>query len=231
MVVGYYPVEELEKILPQAMSIPSDELMAEKFPTVKKIDGMHPFMFIFASCSNVHDVMTELELRPYKEHYPLFPVIYTHKNEEQLCSYMPVLYLDSLRGVISGNLFLGLRKEYHPNIIDSVTDTSRSVIIENILDASFQQIQGSSREELDPFFSQMLKNPRVTISHFKQILFYTSKRFPERVLDTSHTYKWNYKGSEIKSNEHTFANYAEGRFTTSRAMRYEKYFHPSYSLE
>ena len=83
MVVGYYPIEELEKNLPQAMSIPSDELMAEKFPTVKKIDGMHPFMFIFAGCSNVHDVMTESELSPYKEHYPLFPVIYTHKNEER----------------------------------------------------------------------------------------------------------------------------------------------------
>ena len=30
MVVGYFPSEELEKILPRAMSIPSDEVMASK---------------------------------------------------------------------------------------------------------------------------------------------------------------------------------------------------------
>ncbi len=230
MVIGYYPKEELAKILPRAMSIPSDELMTEKFPTVKKIKGMHPFMFIFASCSNVHDVMTEWELSPYKEHIPLFPVIYTHKNEEQLCSYMPVLYLDYLKGVIGG-LYLGLRKEYHPNMIDRVTDTSRSVIIKNLLEASFQQSQSSSSKELDPFFTHMLKNPRVTISYFNLTSFYTSKMSPKRVVDTSHTYKWNYKGSEIKSNKYTLANYTECSFTTSRAMSYENYFHPSSSLE
>jgi len=32
MAAGYFPGEELEKILPRAMSIPSDEDMAEKYP-------------------------------------------------------------------------------------------------------------------------------------------------------------------------------------------------------
>ncbi len=30
--------------------------------------------------------------------------------------------------------------------------------------------------------------------------------------------------------EHTFANYSEYSFTTSRAMRYDAYFHPKYPV-
>ncbi len=133
---------------------------------------------------------------------------------------MPVLYLNYLLGVIGG-LYLGLRKQYHPGMIDRATDTSKSVIIKNVLDVSFQQASTSSSRELDPFFTQTLKNPRVTISYFNRTFFYTSKMSPKRVLDTSHTYKWNYKGAEIKSNKHTFANYSECSFTASQAMSYE----------
>jgi hypothetical protein len=51
--------------------------------------------------------------------------------------------------------------------------------------------------------------------------------FPKKVLDTSHEFEWNYKGSVIKSSDDTFANYSEYAFTTSQAMRYDAYFHPS----
>ena len=80
---------------------------------MKKIEGMHPFTLMFSNCNNVHDVMTEIELRPYRELMFFIPVTYTHENEEQLCSYVPVLYLEYLIGVIGG-LYLGLRKEFHP---------------------------------------------------------------------------------------------------------------------
>jgi hypothetical protein len=226
MALGYYPREELEKLLPQAMSIPSDEVMAEKYPTAKKIDGMHPFMLMFSNCNNVHDVMTEIELRSYREHFPLFPVIYTHKNEEQLCSYIPVMYLDYLLGVIGG-LYLGLRKQFHPKMIDRETDTSKSFIIKDILDVSFHKASTASSKELDPFFTQTFENPEVTVSYLNQTWFYTTKVYPEEVLDTSHAYEWCYEGSVIKSNENTFAHYSEYSFTTSQAMRYEKYFHPT----
>ena len=53
---------------------------------------------------------------------------------------------------------------------------------------------------------------------------------PSKVLDASHEYEWRFKGSVIRSSEDTFANYAEYRFTTSQAMRYDAYFHPRYSL-
>jgi hypothetical protein len=55
--------------------------------------------------------------------------------------------------------------------------------------------------------------------------------YPENALDTSGVYKWYYKGCVIKNNENTFANYSEYRFTVSQAMRYKKYFHPTYSVE
>ncbi len=230
LAVGYYPREELAKILPPAMSIPSDEIMNEKYPTVKKVDGMHPFTMMFSNCHNVHDVMTEIELRSYREHFPLFPVIYKHGNEEQLCSYIPVMYLDYLLGVMGG-LYLGLRKQFHPGMKDIETDTSKSFSIKNTLDVEFRKDETSEGRDFDPFFVQTFVNPTVTISYIGRTYFYTTTVFPERVLDTSHEYEWHYKGSVIKSNEDTIANYCEYRFTTSEAMRYDAYFHPSYSLD
>jgi hypothetical protein len=224
--LGYYPREELEKILPRAMSIPSDDIMTREYPTVKKMEGMHPFTMMFSNCFNVHDVMTEIELRPYRELMFFIPVIYTHKNEEQLCSYIPVMYLEYLLGVIGG-LYLGLRKEFHPKMIDRATDTSKSFIIKDILDASFNQASTNGSQELDPFFTHTFENPTLTVSYINRTFFYTTKVYPAKVIDASHAYEWHYKGSVIKNNENTFASYSEYSFTTSQAMRYEKYFHPT----
>ena len=228
--VGYYPREELDRILPGAMSIPSDEIMSRKYPTVKKMEGMHPFTMMFSNCNNVHDVMTEIELRPYKELMFFIPVTYTHKNEEQLCSYIPVMYLEYLLGVIGG-LYLGLRKEFHPKMIDRQTDTSESFLIKDILDVSFEQTSTNGREELDPFFTQAFESPTVTVSYLNRTYFYTTKVYPAKVIDAAPVYQWNYKGSVIKNNENSFSHYSEYSFTTSQAMRYEKYFHPTASAK
>jgi len=230
MVVAYYPREALEKILPRAMSIPSDEIMAEKYPTAKKVEGMHPFTMMFSNCNNVHDVMTELELRSYREHFPLFPVVYSHAGEERLCSYIPVMYLDYLLGVIGG-LYLGLRKQFHPGMKDIETDTSKSFAIKDILNVKFQKDASSAGRELDPCFVQTFAVPAVTVSYLGQTWFYTTTVTPTKVLDTSHEFEWRYKGCVIQNGPDTFANYAEYRFTTSQAMRYDAYFHPSYSLK
>ncbi|MBW1683602.1 MAG: hypothetical protein JRS35_00930 [Deltaproteobacteria bacterium] len=233
MTLGYFPREELEKILPRAMSIPPDAVMAREFPTLKKMEGMHPFTMMFSNCNNVHDMMTDIELRPYRELMFFIPVIYTREKEEQLCSYIPVMYLEYLLGVIGG-LYLGLRKEFHPKMKDVETDTSKSFIIEDILDASFQKTSTDGTDgsqELDPFFTQTIQNPTLTVSYLNRTYFYTTRVYPTRVLDASPVYKWYYKGSVIKSNVDTFANYSEYSFTTSQAMRYEAYFHPTYSVE
>ena len=230
MVLAYYPRAELERILPGAMSIPSDEIMAEKYPTAKKVEGMHPFTMMFSNCHHVHDVMTEWELRSYREHFPLFPVIYTHKGEQQLCSYIPVMYLDYLLGVMGG-MYLGLRKQFHPGMKDIETETSKSFVIKDTLDASFSKDPTDTGRELDPFFVQTFVNPAVTVSYVGRTYFYTATVTPSKVLDTSHEFEWNYKGSVIKNSGDGFANYVEYRFTTSQAMRYEAYFHPAYSLK
>jgi hypothetical protein len=228
--VGYFPREELEKILPRAMSIPPDEVMTREFPTVKKMEGMHPFTMMFSNCRNVHDVMTNIELRPYRELMFFIPVIYTHEKEEQLCSYIPVMYLEYLLGVIGGT-YLGLRKEFHPKMEDIETDTSKSFIIEDILDASFHRTSTDGSQELDPFFTRTIQNPTLTVSYLNRTFFYTTRVYPTRVLDASPVYKWYYKGAVIKNNENTFASYSEYSFTTSQAMRYKAYFHPTYSVE
>jgi hypothetical protein len=230
MVVGHYPKAELEKILPSAMSIPSDELMSEKYPTAKKLDGMHPFMMMFSNCHHVHDVMTEIELRSYREHFPLLPVLYTHGNEQRLCSYIPVMYLDYLLGVIGG-LYLGLRKQFHPGMKDVEADGSKSFVIANTLDVRFRKSSENATRELDPFFTGIFEHPTVTVSYINRTYFYTTKVHPTKVLDTSHEIEWRYKGSVIKNSEDTIANYCEYVFTTSRAMSYDAYFRPKYAVK
>ena len=143
---------------------------------------------------------------------------------------MPVLYLEYLLGVIGG-LYLGLRKEFHPGMKDIETDKSKSFVIKGILDASFEKLPASGSRELDPFFTQTLDNPTATVSYLNRTYFYTTKAYPTEVRDTSPVYEWRYKGSVIKNNEGTFANYSEYRFTTSQAMRYDAYFHPTYPVE
>ena len=92
---------------------------------------------------------------------------------------------------------------------------------------NFQQASTQSSQRLDPFFVQTFEVPAVTISYINRTYFYMAKVFPKKVLDTSHAYEWDYKGSVIKNNEDTFACYCEYKFTTSQAMGFEKYFHPA----
>ena len=230
LVAGHFPTRKLQEILPKDMSIPSDDVMAEKYPTVQKIEGMHPFLMMFSNCRNVHDMITEIELRHYRELMFFIPVIYTYKQERQHCSYVPVLYLDYLIGVIGG-LYLGLRKEFHPGMQDIETETSKSFIIKDILNTRFEKHQDDERSQLDPFFSQVLSNPTVTLSYLNQVRFYTTKAHATKVLGASASVQWKFKDASIENNEGTFANYAEYDFTTSQAMRYEAYFHPQYSIE
>jgi len=230
IVGGHFPNHELEKILPKGMSIPSADVMAARYPTLTKVEGKHPFLLMFSNCNNVHDVMTEIKLRPYRELMFFIPVTYAHEKEERLCSYVPVLYLEYLIGVIGG-LYLGLRKEFHPRMKDVETETTKSFLIEDILDVSFEKAPANSTQPLDPFFTQTLANPTVTVSYLNRTYFYTTKVYPKAVLGASPAFEWRYKGSVIENDEHTFANHCEYHFTTSQAMRYDAYFHPAYSVE
>jgi len=227
MATGYFPKEEIEKLLPKAMSIPSDEMMAEKYPTVKKIEGMHPFMLQGSRGSNVHFLIYNYPGRPYEEVMFYFPVIYRHGQEEQLCSYVPALYLEYLFGVILGNLYWGFRKEYHPKMVIQETTTSKAYTIKDIINAHFPQTSKTNKKELDPFFVQTFKNPTVTVSYRNQTYFYHTDVFSiTKVIDTSPVYEWNYKGSVIRNDENTFGHYSEFIFTLSKSMRYPDFFHP-----
>jgi hypothetical protein len=128
-------------------------------------------------------------------------------------------------------VILGLRKEHHANLEYTETDTSNSFRIENIIGANFSQTSTEDTKGLDPFFARFFTNPTLTYSYFNRADFFTTLLHPTRVHETSAVYEWNYKGSVIKSDQHTFANFCEYSFTTSRAMRYDAYFHPKYPVE
>lgn len=228
---GYFPKADLMRILRRRMSIPSDEVMSREFPTVKQRKGMIPFLTLYSRCNNVREHIFDVVVRPYLEINFFFPVTYTYKGEERLCSFMPVLYLDRLFHTMAGCL-LGLRKQFHPNLKFTETDTSCSFGIENIIRASFPQDSMEEVQQIDPFSAQIFTKPTLTYSYFHQTDFYTTKVFDfRRVYKVSAEIEWNYKGTVIKSDEYTFCNFADYSFTTSQAMSYKKYFHPKYAVE
>ncbi len=225
---AYFPKKELEKILPKGMSIPSDEIMSEKFPTVKKIEGMHPFLLQASTGSNVRPPQVNIYTPPYEEIMFYFPVIYTHGNEQQLCSYVPVLYLNFLFGVIFGNWYWKFRKEYKPRMKIEKSDAGRNYTVKDIISMNFNRTSGNNKMELDPFFVQMYKNPTLLVSNSNKTLFYTTEVFSiTKVLDISPVYEWNYKGSVIRNNEYTFGHYSEFTFSISKIMDYDTCFHPT----
>jgi hypothetical protein len=192
---------------------------------------MVPFLTLYSRCNNVREHIFDVVVRPYLEINFFFPVAYTYKGEERLCSFMPVLYLDRLFHTIAGCL-LGLRKQFHHNLTFTETDTFCSFNIENILRATFQDVSMEEVEEIDPFSAQIFTKPTLTYSYFHRTDFYTTKVFNfKKVYKVSADIEWQYKGTVIKSDEYTCCNFAEYSFTTSQAMGYNKYFHPKYAVE
>jgi hypothetical protein len=221
--LGHFPTAALEKILPRDMSVPSPSVMAEHHPTLTPVDGRHPFVLMCSNCRNVHDVFTEITLRPYRELMAFIPVTYTQDGEQHLCSYVPVLYLEYLIGVVGG-LYLGLRKQFRPSMRDEETATTKHFSIEGVLDARFEQ-QAAGTGELHPFFTEALAHPTLTRSYFGRTRLYTTTVTTSRVLEASASFTWHFMGSEIHSDETSVANYAEYQFTTSQAMGPHTYFH------
>lgn len=228
---GYFPKADLMRILRRGMSIPSDDVMAREFPTIKQRKGLIPFLTLYSRCSNVREHIFDVTVRPYLEINFFFPVTYTFRNEKRLCAFMPLLYLDRLFHTIGGCL-LGLRKQFHPNLKFTETDTLCAFNIENILSASFPENSMEAAEEIDPFFAQIFTKPTLTYSYFHQTDFYTTQVFNfKKVYKASAEIEWNCKGTVVKSDEHTFCNFADYSFTCSRAMGYKKYFHPKYPVD
>ena len=44
LTVGYFPKDDLVRLLPKRMSIPSDDIMKKEFPTISKQNNKHPFL-------------------------------------------------------------------------------------------------------------------------------------------------------------------------------------------
>ncbi len=228
MVLAYFPKKELEKFLPIAMSIPSDEIMAEKFPTVKKIEGMHPFQLQASTGIDVCHPEVNIDTPSYEEIMFYFPVIYTHGKEQQLCSYVPLLYLNFLFGVILGNCYWGFRKQYKPTMRIEKSDAGRNYAVKNLFNLKFNRTSVKDKMELDPFFVTMFKNPTLIVSYFNKTFFYNTEVYSlTNVTDLSPVYEWNYKGSVIRNDKHTFGHYSEFTFSISKAMDYNTYFHPN----
>ncbi len=228
MALAYFPAGALERLLPRNMYLPPDSVMDEMYPTAKKIKGMHPFLLQAASGSKVHPIVHELDFRTYQEIMFYFPVIYKKGKEERLCSYVPLLYLEYLFGVIVGNIYFKFRKQYHPEMIIEETDKTRKYKMKDIIDLNFPKVSMNNRKELDPFFVQTFNNPTITVSYLNKPYFYHTDVFDiTKMLDTSPVYEWHYKGAVIRNNENTFGNYSEFTFTLSKVMSYKDYFHPA----
>jgi hypothetical protein len=224
---AYFPKDVLNDILPDNLTIPDNATMAKYYPDTKLLEGAHPFIIAPSHGKNIHDLITRLSVPEQEEITFLFPVIYTHDDgNEYLCTYVPLLYLDSPLGV-QGGLFFGLRKEYHPEMeYGEPTTTSKWWSIGDIFEVSFVQTC-EVMEELPNFFKQTMANPNVTYSYplpVSEMVFYKIRVYPNTVREASETFYWNYKGATVRHSEDTWSVYSDYYYTISLPMNGKQYF-------
>jgi hypothetical protein len=227
MVQAYFPKTSLNAMLPNHLTIPDDATMTAFYPGTQLRADEHPFMLSFCHGSEIHDLITETNLPEQEELMFVFPVVYTHDDGgTHLCSYVPVLYLDSEKGV-EGGLFYGLRKEFHPEMMHGDDGpTSRWWSIEGIIEASFVMQANEALAELPNFFKRTFANPFVTISYppESKTVFYEATVFPDIVTNATDVFSWNYNGTTVQSSEETQAVYSDYSFTMSAPMDGNTYF-------
>jgi hypothetical protein len=227
MMQAYFPKAILEEILPKNLTLPKDIDMKLYYPETELKEDFHPFIASFCHGSDIHDVLTKQSVPEQEELMFLFPVVYTHDDgTKYMCSYSPVLYLDSRLGV-AGGLYYGLRKEYRSDMeYGKPSETSKWWRIENILESSFKQ-KGEELSDLPHFFKQILSTPFVTISYpqpIPRMVFYQSKVYPKTVRKADGLFRWNYEGAEISHENDVLSAYSNYFFTMSKPMNAKEFF-------
>ena len=158
----------------------------------------------------------------------VFPVTYTRADGNScLTSYVPVLYLDSLLGMVGG-LYFGLRKEHHRGMKFGETNAqARWWSIEGILEASFEALFSADMKALPRFFKQVFSNPFVTASYplpFSRLMFYQARVNASTVCSARERFFWEYNGQTVTNGEKSTAVFCEYSFAMSRPMNKEQFF-------
>lgn len=228
MIQAYFPKHKLSSLLPDRLTIPRDDIMAEYYPDTELKRNEHPFMMSFCHGSDIHDVQTKRRVPDQEELMFLFPVMYEHDDgRKYLCSYSPVLYLDSFLGVVGG-LIYGLRKEFHPKMKHSeTTNVSGWWRLKGIIEASFETQPGGELAEMPNFYAQTFENPFVTLSYplpRRKMVFYQSTVEPGETQVASEKFYWNYKGTRVRKSDSTKSVYANYSFSMSWPMNAKQFF-------
>lgn len=227
MALGYFPRTELTEMLPERLSIPNDAVMATHYPNTKLRDEAHPFMLSFCHGSNIHDVLTGISVPEQEEIMFVFPVMYDDGDGMHLCSYVPVLYLDSFLGFLGGFVF-GLRKEFHPGMKHGdLEEGGHWWRIDGVVDAEFDVREGEDLEQLPVFIAQTFSNPFVSVSYplpFKRMVFYEARVFASTVVVADEAFEWVYRGTTVSSSDDTWSIYSEYSFSMSLPTSGQGYF-------
>lgn len=194
-------------------------------------------MISFCRGKNIHDVHTEFNVPEQEEIMVVIPVLYKDQKSgtSNICSFIPVLYLDSLVGVVGG-LFFGLRKEYHPsssNMLGGWFKTAtrpeggKSWHVKDVIRASLSRKKNATTIEMPQFIAKLFELPFVTISYFGTHIAYKAAVHPTIVqpaeLSLEHDYlSWTYKGATISTTDTTTSVFANYNFAMSRSVRAHK---------
>ena len=108
------------------------------------MDKVGPIARSARDCAIVYSYIKELDDQPklinfdsgFKNLKVGFLEDLFENDTSRLCSYIPVLYLDSLPGVIGG-LYYGLRKEFHPEMKHNATQSSAFWYVNELISSQF----------------------------------------------------------------------------------------------
>ncbi len=192
------------------------------------VAGQHPIMLSFCHGSQIHDVFTQRDVPEQEELMFIFPVMVSGR----MCSYVPVLYLNSTIGTLGG-LYFGLRKQYHPEMrvyTNPDDNLYKRWEILSVIDAQFHVTDPPSENNktsnaLPQFIDRVFnEQPFVTRSYFGNTRFYKAQVYPSVVSTSQEKFSWWYKDANLRDSRKTSSVYAEYWFSMSRPMDYDHYF-------
>lgn len=233
MAVVWMNETKIRFMLPDSMALIPDNIRKEIFQVEKNLqnDDTYPILLSFCHGKNIHDVLSEINVPEQEEIMIVIPVMYNDQKSDKshVCSFIPVLYLNSILGVIGG-LSFGLRKQYHPSsgiggwfeVIENAAG-HKTFHIKDVIKASFTH-NTLSKEiiQMPKFISTLFEIPFVSVSYFGSHVSYNAAIHSTtiRSADVEHL-SWTYKNtvaSTVTDSVYVEYNFAMSHTTNARDM-------------
>mmetsp|Transcript_24356 Transcript_24356/g.41684 ORF Transcript_24356/g.41684 Transcript_24356/m.41684 type:complete len:306 (+) Transcript_24356:163-1080(+) len=235
MAIGYMEESKMQLLLPASLTLiplnAREEMFGLKSKRTQQDDHMYPILLSFCHGKDIHDIFSEVNVPEQEEIMIVIPALYKNKSSgnTHVCSFLPVLYLDSILGVLGGVVSYGMRKQYHPSSgiggwfeVAEEKNDNKMWHIKNVIHSNFTH-QPSSKQmaQLPKFFSAVFRLPFITVSYFGKYFSYHAEIQTKTIHKAvAKDLSWIYKGAAVTTAINSV--YVEYTFAMSDALNAEE---------